>query len=609
MGRVRAKIQDVQEDVGFRKASVKLHPTKPKPDFIRIDSTIQQFKIRNDPFKLQGWPCDTRDGIRYLPFHRTGLMDKLREFMDHCFVNEIRTPLYHVFKNRLYTNYNDALYVMSEVEYDVLYKYRDDPVKMACHVLETCRNSMSFKQACCLLSTIYKPYKEIAYKDMLKSLCKAWFSVDPEELQRLCINSMSQFGCPICQEKLNSSYGVNISALPCGHVFHDDCIRRWLNYRPSCPHCRCQTDTVELLKLFFNYASSDVSFSGDVPSNTTDLLEQNQNLRMEILSCKDRIHNLEENSKEQAKSMDEILNLYNQSFDLLRETNQKYNRAKAQLASYHEVLTEAERMKEECIQLRKHVEQLKDVEVLIRGNESNANELMGKYLDQQGHYSPEVIAELFKWLAVLRSELSDSKLRISKYRKDAYRLRRAHASANNRVSDLERKLENYTNRISQLEADMAQMCEQKVDDVPNATGDSSLNSTPVTPSAINSANETTLDLDRCLSFIDLMSPEINSKDQEAFQSSTANTINTPLSNPFKRTHRPIEKLKPHQKHSSLFKLAIMRDYGKSPDGITTSTTGKSTLYNGFGGQEANTGPTSIFSRLNRPGSLVTGRKV
>ncbi|VDO03066.1 unnamed protein product [Rodentolepis nana] len=366
-----------------------------------------------------------------------------------------------------------------------------------------------------------------------------------------------------------------------------------------------------MLKLFFNYASTDVSFSEDVSSNPTDLLEQNQALRKEILSCKDRIHNLEENSKEQTKSRDEILNLYNQTFELLSETNQKYNRAKAQLASYHEVLAEAERMKEECIQLRQQVEQLKDIEVLIRGNETNANELMGKYLDQQGHYTPEVITELFKWLAVLRSELADSKLRISKYRKDAYRLRRAHASANNRVSGLERKLENYTNRISQLEADMAQMCEQQANDAPNATSvsDSSCNPTPVTPLSISSANETTLDLDRCLSFIDLMSPEINSKGQGVFQSPTVNTTDTPLSNPFKRTLRPIEKPKPRQKHSSLFKLAIMRDYGKSSDGITTSSAGKSTRYNGFGGQEANAGPTSIFSRLNRPGSLVNGKKV
>ncbi|VDL60861.1 unnamed protein product [Hymenolepis diminuta] len=425
---------------------------------------------------------------------------------------------------------------------------------------------------------------------------------------------MSQFGCPICQERLNSSYGVNISSLPCGHVFHEDCIRRWLKCRPSCPHCRCQTNSMQLLKLFFNYVYSDISFSGDVSNSPTDLLEQNQNLRMEIFSYKDRIHTLEESSKEQAKSIDEFLNLYNQTSDLLRETNQKYNRAKAQLASYHEVLAEAERMKEECAQLREHVEHLKDVELLIRGSESSANELMGKYRDQQGHYSPDVITELFKWLAVLRNELSDSRLRVTKYRKDAYRLRRAHVSANNRVFCLERKLENYTNRISQLEADMAQMCAQQMNDVPNVTtvSDSSINPIPPTPSpinhSINSANDTRLDLDRCLSFIDLATPEVNSKSQKVFASSITNATNTtPPFNPF-RTSTAIGKPKAPQKHSSLFKLAIMRDYGKSFDGITTSTT-KSAPYNGFGGQEVNTDPTSIFSRLNKPKSLITGRKL
>lgn len=195
------------------------------------------------------------------------------------------------------------------------------------------------------------------------------------------------------------------------------------------------------------------------------------------------------------------------------------------MASYHEVLAEAERMKEECAQLREHVEHLKDVEVLIRGSESSANELMGKYRDQQGHYSPDVITELFKWLAVLRNELSDSRLRVTKYRKDAYRLRRAHVSANNRVSCLERKLENYSNRISQLEADMTQMCAQRLNDA-TAVSDSSINSIPATPSpinhSINSANDTRLDLDRCLSFIDLATPEVNSKSQKVSASSITN---------------------------------------------------------------------------------------
>lgn len=195
------------------------------------------------------------------------------------------------------------------------------------------------------------------------------------------------------------------------------------------------------------------------------------------------------------------------------------------MAGFHEVLAEAERMKEECVQLREQVNQLKDVEVLIRGSEASANELMEKYRDQQGNYAPTVINDLFKWLSVLRNELAEGKLRIAKYRKDVYRLRRAHASASNRVSCLERKLENSASRISQLEAEMAQMCDLRQGGLPVSGGilpTPTVNCSPVNPmlatpsaavnqSSTSSVNETRLDLDRCLGFIDISTPDMSSK--------------------------------------------------------------------------------------------------
>ncbi|KAM7540201.1 hypothetical protein Aperf_G00000033061 [Anoplocephala perfoliata] len=396
---------------------------------------------------------------------------------------------------------------------------------------------------------------------------------------------MSQFGCPICQEKLNSALGVNISALPCGHVFHEDCIKRWLRCRPSCPHCRNRSSPTSLLKLYFNYSTSETSVC-DSSTSAADLFEQNQNLRMEVLLQKEKVNALEAHYLEQAKSNSEFQNLYNQTANLLQETNQKYSRAKAQLASYHEVLAEAEAMKVECFTLREHVERLKDVEVLLRGSESAAEELMGKYRDQEGNYSSAVIKELFKWLAVLRSELSDQKLRIQKYRKDAYRLRRAHVSSNNRVSSLERKLETYKSRIGQLEADLAHICEQSEHSTSElaANGDP-VNSILVTPSVSNAAspsNETRLDLSGCLSFIDSTTPEINYR-SGGLAAPAFNVANiTPLVNPFKKISKQIDKAKSNKSNSSLFKLAIMRNYEQASNGTTDF---KCASHEGFGGPE------------------------
>jgi hypothetical protein len=53
--------------------------------------------------------------------------------------------------------------------------------------------------------------------------------------------------CPICMEGLNREgvAGVGESLLerevmrtPCGHVFHPECLRAWMDVRLECPACR-----------------------------------------------------------------------------------------------------------------------------------------------------------------------------------------------------------------------------------------------------------------------------------------------------------------------------------------------------------------------------------
>ena len=39
--------------------------------------------------------------------------------------------------------------------------------------------------------------------------------------------------CSICL-----SIGLDGIKLPCGHIFHSDCITRWLKCRVECPNCR-----------------------------------------------------------------------------------------------------------------------------------------------------------------------------------------------------------------------------------------------------------------------------------------------------------------------------------------------------------------------------------
>ncbi|CAN0841294.1 E3 ubiquitin-protein ligase RNF181 [Linum grandiflorum] len=49
--------------------------------------------------------------------------------------------------------------------------------------------------------------------------------------------------CSVCLNAFRDEFDEESSAvklLPCEHVFHEGCIRRWLGVKASCPLCRCQ---------------------------------------------------------------------------------------------------------------------------------------------------------------------------------------------------------------------------------------------------------------------------------------------------------------------------------------------------------------------------------
>ncbi len=52
--------------------------------------------------------------------------------------------------------------------------------------------------------------------------------------------------CAICMDEL----GTDLSACPCGHVYHSLCIRTWIKQKRLCPQCKC--DALPLATLKFN---------------------------------------------------------------------------------------------------------------------------------------------------------------------------------------------------------------------------------------------------------------------------------------------------------------------------------------------------------------------
>lgn len=81
---------------------------------------------------------------------------------------------------------------------------------------------------------IYPP----AAKKAISSLPIA--RVYPFDKERL---ENSHVECSVCMGQLSD--GVAISRMPCGHVFHINCIVAWLGQSCACPECRYEIETTD----------------------------------------------------------------------------------------------------------------------------------------------------------------------------------------------------------------------------------------------------------------------------------------------------------------------------------------------------------------------------
>ncbi|KAI3918248.1 hypothetical protein MKX01_041568 [Papaver californicum] len=61
--------------------------------------------------------------------------------------------------------------------------------------------------------------------------------------REFCFASTTNIACCICLEE--SKAEEKISRMPCGHMFHADCIVSWLEQSNSCPMCRFKVYQLE----------------------------------------------------------------------------------------------------------------------------------------------------------------------------------------------------------------------------------------------------------------------------------------------------------------------------------------------------------------------------
>ncbi|XP_022185346.2 E3 ubiquitin-protein ligase TRAIP [Nilaparvata lugens] len=65
--------------------------------------------------------------------------------------------------------------------------------------------------------------------------------------------------CAICEELFNGEDREIIFATKCGHIFHHQCLTKWLERSDTCPQCRQRASKKKIYRIFFNMSDENES--------------------------------------------------------------------------------------------------------------------------------------------------------------------------------------------------------------------------------------------------------------------------------------------------------------------------------------------------------------
>ncbi|EFN86278.1 TRAF-interacting protein [Harpegnathos saltator] len=180
--------------------------------------------------------------------------------------------------------------------------------------------------------------------------------------------------CVICSELLVPSDDVYHT--PCGHIFHFQCLTKWIDRSNTCPQCREKTTARAIRRIYFNFSNDDSSVTDSTvliskidslnfqltltKKENTDLTECKNKLEMQILPLQQEIKLCEE----KIKSKDSAI----------RALKEQIKYCKIQCAD----VTDKDKQIET---LKLKLEKLQNVQTLIIASTDQVDEMMKTHAD------------------------------------------------------------------------------------------------------------------------------------------------------------------------------------------------------------------------------------
>ncbi|XP_013379845.1 E3 ubiquitin-protein ligase TRAIP [Lingula anatina] len=251
------------------------------------------------------------------------------------------------------------------------------------------------------------------------------------------------FVCSICAEQFDRE--ADVSAVPCGHTFHDHCLMRWMEQSNTCPQCRLNVNRRSVIhKLFFDLAE-DEGDNCDVGKVKNEL----DTVRLVVKQKEREKNELFEELKALQKQLAEVEKNKRKTHDMYKREQQTNQSLRSELSYYQDQQKEAQNCKEETKRLRKKLQDLQSVELVIKGQQEDVQELVNHWGSGEG-----AVKQLCTYVTLLKQEQTTIKQERNQLRTDIDKHKKELASKKKLLQDRTEELLSAKEMLRMSEEDL-----------------------------------------------------------------------------------------------------------------------------------------------------------
>ncbi|CAH2242948.1 jg14516 [Pararge aegeria aegeria] len=239
--------------------------------------------------------------------------------------------------------------------------------------------------------------------------------------------------CTICSDLVNQA--DNLIVTKCGHIFHHNCLSKWIERSKSCPQCRNKVTESGLYRLFPTISSeTEVDDVITLQSRLDDALLQ---LRQSHATCKENVEKCAKAEAQLAKVMTQLKTSEKQ----LESRETAIAAMKEQLKYLKMEITVVENLKDENEGLKKNMRTLNGLQKVLNATSEEVELMLEGYSD---------VRTVATFATALKRALCESESKKNDTRDRLQVTKQKLAAEKSIVADLQAKLASAEEKLSLL---------------------------------------------------------------------------------------------------------------------------------------------------------------